>query len=52
MTETNEKSMRDNEILDKAVVVELEIKQLGRISELESTKLGGQLDVWSTEGRY
>ena len=52
MTEANEESMRDNDILDKAMVVELEIKQLGGISELESTKLCGRLDVWSTDGIY
>ena len=33
--------MRNKEILDKALVAELEINELGEISELESTKLGG-----------
>ena len=32
--------MRNKEILDKALVGELEINELAEISELESTKLG------------
>lgn len=51
MREINKDSMSENEILDKAMVVELEIKELGEISELNSTKLGDHLDVWHVGGR-
>lgn len=40
MRETTKNSSRENEMLGKAVIAELAIKELGEISELESTKLG------------
>lgn len=40
MRETSKNSSRENEMLDKAMVIELAIKDLGEIFELESTKLG------------
>lgn len=52
MREIDKDSLRENEVLDKAMVVELEMKELGEISELDSTKLGDHLDVWHMEGRY
>ena len=36
MSETNQEFMRNKEILDKALVVELDINEFGEISVLES----------------
>lgn len=40
MRETTKNSSRENEMPDEAIIIELAIKELGEISELESTKLG------------